>query len=126
MSANVTASCRAIGFSRTAIYRRRKNDPAFAEAWDWAIQEAADALEEEMYRRGVVGIDKPVMYQGQQVGTVKDYSDSLLIQLLKARRPEKFNERLQARGSAGDLLVEHKITLKRRDRVPIGGSGSAK
>ena len=31
---------------------------------------------------------QPVMYQGQQVGTVKEYSDRLLIQLLKARRPE--------------------------------------
>jgi len=50
-----------------------------------------------------------------RVGTVKDYSDKLLIQLLKARRPEKFNERLQVKGSAGSLLVDHKITLKRRE-----------
>jgi hypothetical protein len=56
-SCNVTLSARMTGFSREAIYRRRRRDPAFAERWQAAleqgyariemllVQRAADALE---------------------------------------------------------------------------------
>jgi hypothetical protein len=56
-SANVTAAAEATGFSREAIYKRRRHDSAFAERWQAAlaqgyariemalVQRAADALE---------------------------------------------------------------------------------
>jgi hypothetical protein len=33
-----------------------------------------------------------VYYQGAQCGTIREYSDTLLIFLLKAKRPEEFRE----------------------------------
>ena len=40
-----------------------------------------------------MGVDEPVFYQGAQCGAVRKYSDTLLIFMLKARRPEKYRER---------------------------------
>ena len=50
-------------------------------------------LEDEARRRALQGVEKPVFREGRQVGTVTEYSDTLLIFLLKARRPEKFRDR---------------------------------
>ena len=115
-TANISAACRVIGFSRTAVYRRRKRDQEFADAWAEAEQVAADALEAELWRRGVEGIDRPIMHQGKQVGTVKEYSDLALIALIKARRPEQFNEHLEATKSGSGLAkIDHVISLRRRN-----------
>jgi hypothetical protein len=86
----VAAACRAAGVERATAYRDR--DPRFAAAWDEAAEDGTDLLELECRRRAVEGVDRPVFYKGQQVGTVKEYSDRLLIFLLKANRPEKYRD----------------------------------
>jgi hypothetical protein len=40
-----------------------------------------------------------VFHQGQECGQIREYSDTLLIFMLKARRPEKFKERFAAEHS---------------------------
>jgi hypothetical protein len=40
----------------------------------------------------VEGVDKPVYQGGVLVGYVREYSDQLLVTLLKAHRPEKFRD----------------------------------
>ena len=47
-------------------------------------------------------------YQGSQVGTVRRYSDTLLIFLLKGRRPEKFKDRVAHGGDANAPPIKHK------------------
>ena len=42
-------------------------------------------MEDEAVRRAVEGVPRPVFYQGQIVGAVQEYSDELLIRMLKAR-----------------------------------------
>ncbi|MDP2936788.1 MAG: hypothetical protein Q8O86_09895 [Dehalococcoidia bacterium] len=42
------------------------------------------------------GTEKPVFQGGQQVGVVREYSDVLLIFLLKGARPEKYRDNLKA------------------------------
>ena len=54
-----------------------------------------DDLELEARRRAVEGTERPVFYQGGEVGYVREYSDTLLIFLLKAHRPNKFRERVE-------------------------------
>lgn len=44
-TANVTAAARAAGFSREAIYRRRRHDPAFQERWRAAVAQAYARIE---------------------------------------------------------------------------------
>ncbi|MBF0185326.1 MAG: hypothetical protein HQM06_13200 [Magnetococcales bacterium] len=76
------------GTTRKSLYTYRTSDPDFAEAWDIALQDFADRLEEAAHSRAVDGYEEPVFQGGQQVGTVRKYSDSLLLAMLRARRPE--------------------------------------
>lgn len=99
LTANVSASARAAGISTSALYDHRARHPAFAKAWDDAIGAALDELEQAVIDRAKDGVEKPVFYGGNQIGTVRSYSDALAMFLLRARRPEVY-----ARLS-GDTLV---------------------
>ncbi len=44
-TSNLTASAEAVGISRTSLYRRRHQWPAFRDAWDMAKANAVDRLE---------------------------------------------------------------------------------
>jgi len=92
-TANVSRAIEATKAERTAIYAWRNEDPEFAKDWDAALDLGTDALEDEAVRRAHEGVDKPVYQGGKHVGDVREYSDTLLITLLKARRPEKFKDR---------------------------------
>lgn len=99
---NVSASAEAASVSRSFVYERRGDDPAFAAAWDQALEAARPVLEEEAWRRAVEGVDEPVFGrvgkdQDGQIGTVKKYSDALLTTLLKANAPEKYRERSEVK-----------------------------
>ncbi len=94
VTGNVTWSARKVGCTRQAAYQLRQRDSGFAEQWKESMSEANDGLEFEAYRRAVVGTDKPIMYMGEKVGTIKEYSDKLLEILLKANMPNRFNDRL--------------------------------
>jgi len=98
---NVSAAARAVGWSRRAAYDYRDVHDDFAQAWDDAIEEATDALEEEARRRAVDGVVEPVYHQGQVCGGIKKYSDRMLEILLKGHRPEKFRERHEHTGPGG-------------------------
>lgn len=102
---NVTASAMAIGFGRSQMYDRRKADAAFAALWDEAEAMACDALEAEARRRSIAGVLEPVFHKGMKCGTIRRYSDTLLIAQLKAHRPEKYRERYEHTGKDGAPLV---------------------
>jgi hypothetical protein len=93
---NVTAACRAAGIGKQTAYQWRQDEPAFADAWADALEEAVDGLEKEAWRRAVDGVDKPIVYQGVVTGTYREYSDRMLEILLKAHRPDKFIERTRS------------------------------
>lgn len=100
---NVGKACRAAGIGRSAAYAWRKDSPEFAAAWDEALQIGVSALEDEAHRRAFEGVLKPVYHQGKKVGTVREFSDTLAIFLLKAHAPEKYRERTDVKlgGSVG-------------------------
>lgn len=91
---NVTLSCKLAEFNRRAAYDRKNSDPAFAEKWEAALELGIDALEDEATRRALEGTEKPVFHQGVICGHVKEFSDTLMIFMLKSRRPEKFKDRI--------------------------------
>ncbi len=80
------------GVSHHRLNVLRKDDPEFAELWDRAIEAGIDTLESEAIHRALEGIEEVVYYHGEQIGTVRRYSDGLLIFLLKALRPEKYGD----------------------------------
>lgn len=67
---------------------RPEGTPSFAEDYHAAMAEGTDVLEEEALRRGLDGYDEPVYQGGALVGHVRKYSDHLLLNTLRARRPE--------------------------------------
>lgn len=93
---------------RSTAYEHRNADPAFAEAWREAEKIATEVMEDEARRRGVEGTLKPVFQGGKRVGEVREYSDTLLIFLLKARDPKyRDASRVTVSGDPGAPPVKH-------------------
>ena len=105
--ANVSAACRMAGLPRSCVYDWRGADPEFAADWAAAVELGCDALEDEAVRRGCEGSLRPVFYRGKEVGAVREYSDTLLIFMLKARRPARFHDNyvLPQNDGNGDTIV---------------------
>lgn len=108
--ANVSAAAKAARVSRSFAYEQRAVDPLLAAAWQDALDEACDGLEREAWRRAAQGVrrEKGVYHLGDKVATevLTEYSDTLLIVLLKAHRPEKYRETINQRlgGPNGESL----------------------
>lgn len=92
---NVSHAAKQIDMARSYMYEYRDKDEAFKAAWDEAVDISVEAMEKEARRRAVEGVEEPVFYQGDECGTIRKYSDTLLIFLLKAHKPEKYKERTQ-------------------------------
>jgi len=108
-SGNVKVACAAARISRWTAYRNREADADFAQQWTDALEDAADVMEKEAWRRAVKGVEKPVFGRvfDEEVGTTtgivgveRQYSDVLLIFLLKGARPDKFKDRVKQEISA--------------------------
>lgn len=111
-TANVSAAAKKIRIDRSHMYRLRGEDEEFAAAWDEAVKLGTAALEDEAVRRAKDGTLKPVFYQGVKVGTIREYSDTLLIFLLKARDPDKYADRVKKELSGpGGGPVGHSIEV---------------
>jgi hypothetical protein len=109
---NISAACRSSRFPRRTAYDRREVDPEFAAAWDAALDEAVDSLEKEAWRRATEGTLKPVFQGGAQVGRIREYSDTLLIFLLKGHRPERFRETVrQEHSGPGGKSIPVRLNL---------------
>ena len=131
---SVTKACQAADIDRSIHYRRLKADPKYAQAFAEAQECAVAVLEDECIRRAT-GVDEPVVYQGEfsyplvrdakgkiqrslTPLTVRKYSDSLLMFLLRGAKPERYRERFdhtvtasvahKFEGSMEDLLATYR------------------
>jgi hypothetical protein len=102
---NVSAACNEAGVHRGTAYRHKGKCPRFAEKWDDAIDVAVDSLYAEARRRAKDGVKRGIWHQGKRVGFERDFSDTLLIFLLKAHRPEMFRDNFNV-GQAIDNLAK--------------------
>ena len=73
----VNESAHVSGVGRATLYRWRDADPEFAAAWEESVDTGTEVLEKVAMKRAVDG------------------SDTLLIFLLKSRRPEIYRDRAQ-------------------------------
>jgi hypothetical protein len=83
------------GVTPSTAYHARRRDPAFAKLFDEAIQASTVRLEQEAIRRAFHGTPKPVFQSGKLVGMMREYSDTLLIFLLKGRKPDMYRDNLR-------------------------------
>lgn len=97
---SVVAACDAAECSRRNAYDERERNAEFAAKWDEAKRIAVERMEDEARRRAVEGTLKPVFQGGALVGKVREYSDTLLIFLLKAHDP-KYKDRQHVEVSGG-------------------------
>lgn len=91
----VKAGAATVGVARQSLYQARGACREFREAWDAAIEEGTEVLEAEAFRRAVTGVERPIYSRGEIVDTVHEYSDTLLIFLLKSRDPKKYRDSLK-------------------------------
>ena len=96
----VTTACEMAGVGRTAAYALRGKDAKFAAAWDEAVNVMLDGVEDSALHRARYGWEEPVWYKGEQCGTVRKFSDTLLIFVLRQARPERW-------ARAERLKIEH-------------------
>ncbi|GGG97530.1 terminase [Pedobacter zeae] len=108
---NITEAARKSKLDRKTMYRWRSEEPGFAKAWDEAAEIGIEAIEDEARRRAFKGTLKPIYQGGVKVGTVREYSDTLLIFLLKGAKGAKYKERVQHSGDA-DNPIEHKHEIR--------------
>jgi hypothetical protein len=87
---NVSSAAEAVGLARSGVYALRQADAGFRAAWDDAVEAALDDLEAELRRRAMEGTERPVFHRGETVGTIRNYSDSLAMFLLRSRRPQVY------------------------------------
>jgi hypothetical protein len=105
----VLDAAKATRVSRSTAYKLRDSSPEFKEQWNEALDEAADVMEGEAFRRAVKGVRRPVYQGGKRAGYVQEYSDTLLIFLLKGARPHKFREVRELSGPGGGPVVVKRI-----------------
>ena len=99
---HVLKALAASGLSSRMVYSRREKDPEFAQRWTDAREAYVDKLEAEAYRRAVEGTEKGVWHQGVQVGAERQYSDSLLALMLKAKRKREYGDSSKVELSGAD------------------------
>ena len=144
-TANVLRAAEIARMDRDNHYLWLKKDPDYAAAFEIARGRGADALEAEAVRRAHEGVTKPIFHGGKRAidvvqnpdGTVKrdgsgkpigipaavrEYSDTLLIFLLKGRNPAVFSDRLKQEHSApggGGITLVVRSVLQPAEEVEI-------
>lgn len=84
----------------------------FADRWAAAWESGVDLLEDEAHRRAYDGVEKPVYQGGVLVGTVTEYSDTLMGLVLRGKRPERYNtERHEHTGKDGGAIA-HSMSIE--------------
>lgn len=113
-----TAAQVVAGVAYTTVSSWRQNDPEFAVAYDEAMEFAADSLEVEARRRAVEGVEsKKFDKDGKLLFTTINYSDTLLIALLKANKPDKFADRSKAEISNPDGSLKSQNSTEGAARI---------
>lgn len=103
-----------LGVSVRSMERAREKDERFGKDWQAARLEGARSrlseLETEAWRRAVDGTEKPVFYKGDECGRITEYSNPLLMFLIRA----------EARRAGDDSFVERSDVTSNGDKVEAG------
>lgn len=109
----VNVACKAAGIARSTAYLHREQDEAFAAAWQEVEDAVTDELELEARRRAKEGVESHKYDKdGNLLWTETKYSDTLLIFLLKARRPHVYRDNVKVEHTgAGGGPVKHELDI---------------
>lgn len=103
---HITDACAAAKVHPSTVYKRKTEEPGFSAAWAEASFISTEALEAEASRRAFHGVERPLFHGGEQVGKIKEYSDTLMARLLQARDPARYGAtgKFELTGKGGEAL----------------------
>lgn len=108
----ITHAAEAAGVDRRTHYRWLEDDETYKEAFLAAEEAVADLLEREALRRAIEGTERIIYHQGEPVGAERQFSDTLLIFLMKGHKPDKYRERVHVKSEA-EVTIHAKNDLDR-------------
>ena len=111
---SVATAAQRVGMSESSAYRLRRSPgaEAFDRAWGAAIDAAAKKLLDAAFERALVGSDEPVFDRdGNRVGRRLRQSDRLLMFLLRAYAPDRFQDAPRRPAPAPTAVAEALVHL---------------
>lgn len=124
----VVDAAHAAGLTTSTVYRLRDRSDAFAAAWDHARAHCYERVEEAAFERAVEGVEVPVYYRDQVVGTRRKYSDTLALAIMRRtknatdsvereRLRAQVEEELREAGRLTDPEAEERKSRYWRDKL---------
>lgn len=111
-------ACRKVGANLVALRRKMARDEEIKELIEEAEQAGIDILEDHALRRALGEYEEVKMYGGKvvtyvgddgetKVATERQFSDRVLLAILKAKRPELYGDRSEVthKGNSGVLVI---------------------
>ena len=94
-----------------------------------ALNAATDILANTAYERAIEGVEEPVFWRGEQVGTRRRYNDRLLMALLRVRNASDYAPLSDQRGWHVEIVPGGNSLAELLDRIapppddgPAGGA----
>jgi len=108
---SIKEAARSVGMSRQSAYRLRSRlkGQAFDLAWEVAFHHSYDVLAHAALERALNGVEVPVFFQGEQVGSYRRFDERLTVALLQW-------------STAGNVPVLVEVILERVTNISMGGS----
>lgn len=84
---SVSEAAKSVGRSRQLAYRLRSRleGQAFDLAWEVAFHHSFDVLAHAALERALNGVERPVFYKGEQIGSDRRHDESLTRALLRSQ-----------------------------------------
>ncbi len=87
---SIPAAAKAAGIAPSQHYKWLAGSTEYWQAFMDLQMEIAEALQDRAVERAMDGRVTPVFYRKRVCGTIRHYSDRLLLFLLKASKPEQW------------------------------------
>ena len=116
-TADVSTAAERTGLHRSTLYKMRRTSRAFLRRWDEALHLGTERLQDKAMRHALQGVERPVWYAGQQVGTATQHDHRLLQFLLKAHRPEIYDRARAAPAAPPFDLIKRMAAAEKRMAV---------
>jgi hypothetical protein len=121
------------GVDRRRWYELKRDDPTFAAEFRLALETRTELVEQELWRRGVLGFDEVTRdADGAVIRVVHRYDTPALLALHRIGRPEAYGQRVEITGRGGgpveltaarERLVSRIAGIAERSELSPDGAG---
>ncbi|WP_336987201.1 hypothetical protein [Altererythrobacter aquiaggeris] len=119
---SVSAAAHSVGMSRQSAYRLRSRlkGQAFDLGWDMAFHHSFDNLAHAALGRALNGVEMPVFFKGEQVGSYRKFDERLTVALmaLGRRGPIQSGGRLAMPAEAQSQSFDDLVAAVERGAAP--------